>query len=82
MTVSQILYGTLPKLGTMILFIFLLGIFTIGAPRVPGGTVMASLSLITSVLNFNDAGTIALMLTGITKKLKINSKFIAGVVLF
>ncbi|WP_338631364.1 cation:dicarboxylate symporter family transporter [Clostridium baratii] len=35
MTVSQILYGKLPSLGTMILFILLLGIFAIGAPGVP-----------------------------------------------
>ena len=35
---------------------------TIGAPGVPGGTVMASLGLITGVLLFDDAGT-ALMLT-------------------
>lgn len=62
MTVSQILYGKLPSLTTMILFILLLGIFAIGAPGVPGGTVMASLGLIISVLAFDDAGT-ALMLT-------------------
>ena len=49
MTVSQILYGALPELGTMILFCLLLGIFAIGAPGVPGGTVMASLGLIISV---------------------------------
>ncbi len=46
MTVSQILYGSMPSLGTMILFCVLLGIFAIGAPGVPGGTVMASLGLI------------------------------------
>lgn len=62
MTVSQILYGTLPELGTMILFCLLLGIFAIGAPGVPGGTVMASLGLIISVLGFDATGT-ALMLT-------------------
>ena len=62
MTVSKILYGTIPLAGTMILFCVLLGIFAIGAPGVPGGTVMASLGLITSVLGFNDTGT-ALMLT-------------------
>ena len=61
MTISQILYGHLPSLGTMILFCVLLGIFAIGAPGVPGGTVMASLGLITGVLGFDDAGT-ALML--------------------
>ena len=49
MTVSQILYA-------------LLGIFAIGAPGVPGGTVMASLGLITGVLGFDATGT-ALMLT-------------------
>ncbi|MHC5202900.1 cation:dicarboxylate symporter family transporter [Myroides sp. LJL119] len=62
MTVSLVLYGTLPTLSTMIIFIFLLGIFAIGAPGVPGGTVMASLGIITSVLGFDDAG-IALTLT-------------------
>ncbi len=39
----------------------LLGIFAIGAPGVPGGTVMASLGLIMGVLNFDETGT-ALML--------------------
>lgn len=62
MTVSKILYGSLPSVGTMVLFVLLLGIFAIGAPGVPGGTVMASLGLITGVLGFNDTGT-ALMLT-------------------
>ncbi len=62
MTVSQILYGKIPSLGTMILFCLLLGIFAIGAPGVPGGTVMASLGLITGILLFDDTGT-ALMLT-------------------
>ena len=61
MTISKMLYGNLPSLGTMILFCLLLGIFAIGAPGVPGGTVMASLGLITGVLLFDDAGT-ALML--------------------
>ena len=62
MVVSQILYGKLPALGTMVLFCLLLGVFAIGAPGVPGGTVMASLGLIISVLGFDDTGT-ALMLT-------------------
>ncbi len=61
MTISKILYGEIPGVGTMILFCVLLGIFAIGAPGVPGGTVMASLGLITGVLMFDDAGT-ALML--------------------
>jgi len=62
MTVSKILYGALPSLGSMVLFCLLLGVFAIGAPGVPGGTVMASLGLIVSVLGFDDTGT-ALMLT-------------------
>ena len=62
MTVSKVLYGKLPTLGTMVLFCFLLGIFAVGAPGVPGGTVMASLGLIISVLGFGNDGT-ALMLT-------------------
>ena len=62
MTISKILYGHIPSVGTMILFCVLLGIFAIGAPGVPGGTVMASLGIITGVLMFDDAGT-ALMLT-------------------
>ena len=62
MTVSKILYGHLPSLGPMVLFCLLLGIFAVGAPGVPGGTVMASLGLIMSVVGFLDDGT-ALMLT-------------------
>ena len=62
MTVNQILYGTLPPINSMILFCLLLGVFAIGAPGVPGGTVMASLGLITDVLLFDGTGT-ALMLT-------------------
>lgn len=62
MTVSQILYGEIPELKLMVLFCILLGVFAIGAPGVPGGTVMASLGLITGVLGFTDSGT-ALMLT-------------------
>ena len=62
MTVSKILYGSIPAPGTMVLFCLLLGIFALGAPGVPGGTVMASLGLITGVLGFNETGT-ALMLT-------------------
>ena len=61
MAVSQILFGELPAIGTMILFCLLLGIFAIGAPGVPGGTVMASLGLITGVLMLGQDGA-ALML--------------------
>ena len=62
MTVSLMLYGSLPSLTVMILFIILLGIFAIGAPGVPGGTVIASLGIVISVLGFDEAGT-ALLLT-------------------
>lgn len=61
MIVSKVLYGTLPSVGSMIVFILLLGVFAIGAPGVPGGTVMASLGLVIAVLGFNDAGTALLM---------------------
>ncbi len=61
MTISKVLYGHLPSLPTMILFVLLLGVFAIGAPGVPGGTVMASLGLITGILGFDANGT-ALML--------------------
>ena len=62
MTVSKVLYGQLPTVGTMVLFCLLLGVFAIGAPGVPGGTVMASLGLITGIVGFGETGT-ALMLT-------------------
>ena len=62
MTVSQLLYGTMPDVFSLVLFILLLGLFAIGAPGVPGGTVLASLGLIISVLHFDEAGT-ALLLT-------------------
>ena len=61
MVVSQILYGAMPSVSQMIIFALLLGIFGLGAPGVPGGTVMASLGLITAVLGF-DANGIALVL--------------------
>ena len=50
MTVSQVLYGTTicSKYDNIY---YSLGIFAIGAPGVPGGTVMASLGLITGVLD-------------------------------
>ena len=61
MIVSQVLYGKLPEFGTMVIFCVLLAVFAIGAPGVPGGTVMASLGLIMGVLGFGGDGT-ALML--------------------
>ena len=38
-----------------------LGILAIGAPGVPGGTVMASLGIVTSVLGFGAEGTALLL---------------------
>ena len=61
MTISLILYGTLPPLGTMILFCILLGIFAVGAPGVPGGTVVASLGIVTGVLGFDQTGVALLI---------------------
>ena len=52
MTISKMLYGSIPAPGTMVLFCLLLGIFALGAP----------LGIITGVLGFNETGT-ALMLT-------------------
>lgn len=57
MAINLMLYGTLPTVGNMILFCVLLGIFAVGAPGVPGGTVMASLGIVISVLGFDAAGT-------------------------
>lgn len=59
--VSQLLYGRLPELSALVLFIFLLGVFAVGAPGVPGGTVLASLGIVISVLGFDDAGTALLI---------------------
>lgn len=56
MTISLMLYGALPGVGTMILFCILLGIFAVGAPGVPGGTVVASLGIVSGVLGFDQAG--------------------------
>lgn len=61
MIVSKVLYGTLPDIQTLVLFCVLLAIFAIGAPGVPGGTVMASLGLITGVLGFGDDGTVLML---------------------
>lgn len=62
MVVSQIVYGKLPDVTSMIVFIVLLGIFAVGAPGVPGGTVVASLGIIVSILGFDNTST-ALMMT-------------------
>ena len=56
MAINLMLYHCLPTVGTMILFCLLLGIFAVGAPGVPGGTVMASLGIVSSVLGFDATG--------------------------
>ena len=61
MIVHLLLKGELPRVGTMILFCALLAIFAIGAPGVPGGTVMASLGIVTSVLGLGADGTALLL---------------------
>ncbi|MGM0602450.1 MAG: dicarboxylate/amino acid:cation symporter [Bacillota bacterium] len=62
MVISKVLYGSVPSMSTMFLFAILLGIFAIGAPGVPGGTVMASLGLVTGILGFDQTG-VGLVLT-------------------
>lgn len=61
MTISLILYGTLPPLGVMLLFCVLLAVFAVGAPGVPGGTVVASLGIVTGVLGFDQTGVALLI---------------------
>lgn len=62
LAVSQLLYGTMPDITQIFIFIPLLGIFAIAAPGLPGGTLITSLGLIHAVLEIDDAGA-ALMIT-------------------
>ena len=55
--IHYIIFGNLPSVGTMVLFIVLFGIFAVGAPGVPGGTVMASLGIVESVMCANAGAT-------------------------
>ena len=50
MLIYKLLNGMLPPVSIMILFIVLLGIFAVGAPGVPGGTVVASLGIVESII--------------------------------
>lgn len=61
MTLHLMLYGTIPGAGVMVLFCILLGIFAVGAPGVPGGTVVASLGIVTGVLGFDENGVALLI---------------------
>ena len=62
LAVSQLLYGVMPSIDQMLIFIPLLGIFAIAAPGLPGGTLITSLGLIHVVLGIDEVGT-ALMIT-------------------
>ena len=55
--IHLIIFGNLPSVGTMVLFIILFGIFAVGAPGVPGGTVVASLGIVESVMCANAGAT-------------------------
>ena len=55
--IHLIIFGSLPTVGTMVLFIILFGIFAVGAPGVPGGTVVASLGIVESVICANAGAT-------------------------
>lgn len=53
--------GGLPSLLTMLPFILMLGVIMVAAPGAPGGAVMSSLGLLTSMLGFNEQ-QVALMI--------------------
>ncbi len=61
MGISYILTGSLPAFSSMLVFIVLLGIFAVGAPGVPGGTVAASVGIIISVLGFDESAVALVM---------------------
>lgn len=62
LAVSYLLYGTMPGIEQIALFIPILAVFGVAAPGLPGGTLFASLGLIQAVLGIDEAG-IALMIT-------------------
>lgn len=55
--IHKMIFNSLPTIGTMTLFIILFGIFAVGAPGVPGGTVMASLGIVESIICANAGAT-------------------------
>lgn len=61
MAIAQILYGSIPSFATILLFSILFGVFAVGAPGVPGGTVMASLAIVISILGFDNDGVALLI---------------------
>ena len=62
MTVSVITTGELPHVATTIVFILLLAVIEVGAVGIPGGSILASLGVLQSILGFGDP-EIGLMLT-------------------
>ncbi|MCR4942573.1 MAG: dicarboxylate/amino acid:cation symporter [Campylobacter sp.] len=48
--VSGMVFGAYPSIATLAVFILLFGIFAVGAPGVPGGTVVASLGIVESII--------------------------------
>lgn len=62
MTVSVITTGELPHVATIIVFILLLAVIEVGAVGIPGGSILASLGVLQSILGFGDP-EIGLMLT-------------------
>ena len=62
MTVSVITTGELPGVATILVFILLLAVIEVGAVGIPGGSILASLGVLQSVLGFGDP-EIGLMLT-------------------
>lgn len=55
-TVSIITLGELPPINLIIVFIIVLGIVLTGAAGVPGGSVLATLGILQSILGFDEVG--------------------------
>ena len=53
-TVSLITFGELPPMTSIVVFIIVLGIILTGAAGVPGGSVLATLGILESILGFNE----------------------------
>lgn len=61
-TVLVLTNGSLPGVGTLVVFVLLLSIIQVGAVGVPGGSILAAVGVLQSALGFGDA-EIALMFT-------------------
>lgn len=55
-TVSVLTKGELPPVSLIIVFILVLGIVLTGAAGVPGGSVLATLGILQSILGFDEVG--------------------------